>query len=226
MSGSVGGWPSLPGNSLSGPDPMVGTPENPLMEQRVQRLVAHTPEEPLEYLEQPRYYICTMPNASMYRKDGTRIIFEGGVFETNIVATARYIETEIGLQNPFLRFATGAEVQEHKMRKNPRDTIKEQVRGEIEAELRARLEMEIMERLGMLSAGSIPGQASVDSSNFDGAKIAGADIEDHLAVAKRVLKTDNATITRIDAPAPHLGGIQSSNDIKDAAAGSAGAEGF
>lgn len=218
MSG-IGGWPMGSGNSLGGPDPMVGDPGNPLMDQRVQKLVAHTPEEPLEYMSEPRYYICTMPNASMFRKDGTRLIFAGGVFETNIVATARYLEMEIGLQNPFLRVATVDEINEYKMRKDPRGHIKEQVRGEIELELRVKLEAEIMERLGMLSATYIPGQDGVDSSNIDGAKVAGSDISDHLAAAKRVLKTDNATITMMDAPAPTLKGIVNSNNVADIADG-------
>lgn len=221
MSGS---YPYTPGNSLTGPDPLVGSPEAPMMDQRVQRLQAHTPEEAIDYLKEPVYYLCTMQNASMFRKDGTRIIFQGGVFESNIGPTVRYLETEIGLGNPFIRHATPAEIEEYKMRRNPRDTIRQQVRAEIEAELRAKLEAEIMERLGMIS-GMQTGSTGTDNDNKAAAGIAGTDVAANLAAAKRVLRTDGATITMPNSASgnlPHLGGIVSSADIAGAASGSAG----
>jgi hypothetical protein len=217
-------WSTIPTNNLSGPDPLVGTPSNPTINQLVQKLQTMTAEEPVEYVL-PKWYVCTMPNASMFRKDGTRIIFLGGVLETNLRATQQYLDTEIGTGNTFLRIATDAEIQEAKMRRDPRGTMKEAVRAEIEAELRTKLEAEIMERLGMLSGSYIPGQDQVDSSNRGASGIAGSDVADNLAATKQVLRTNNATLIMESTPAP-LKGIVSSADVSEGAAGSASSSGF
>ena len=220
------------GAALSGiPDPLVGTPQNPVMNQLVAKLQAMTPEEPVRIVD-PKWYVCTMPNASMFRKDGTRIIFLGGIVEVNVEATQVYLDTEIGLGNTFVRYATDAEVQEAKMKRDPRGTMKAAVRAEIEAELRSKLEAEIMERLGMLSAKSIPGQEEVDASNRGEFDVGATDVADRLRATKQVLRTGNATVIMdSNTPAPHLKGIVSSSDISQGAAGSAsssgpGAEGF
>src|SRR5215813_8841257 len=104
-----------PNSSIGGVDPLVGTPENPTLRPHVQPIQAMTKPSPVEYID-PQYYICTVANASFHRQDGTRIGFRFGFLETNVKATAEYLDWEITSGNVYLRKATDAEVREAKMR--------------------------------------------------------------------------------------------------------------
>lgn len=161
-----------------------------------------------------KYYVCSMPHASMHREDGKKIAFVHGFCETDILHDQRYLDNEIDAGNPYVREATEEEVTEAKMRRDPRGTIKEQVRSEIEAELRLQLEAEI--------------RAEVAASASDGEKLSGADaVRQKIADAKKsgsVVKTGNATVLMTSQPAP-LQGIVSTGDLAGAEAASGGQSG-
>lgn len=210
---------SLPAGSISGVDPLVGTAEHPTLRPHVPPLTVMTPPSPIAYAAESKYYICSIPNASFHRFDGTRVGFRFGFLETNLIPTIEYLEGEIINGNTYLRRANPDEIIQAKMRLDPVGTIREQVREEIEAELRVKLEAEIRQKLGMLQELNTPAeQKEVERSNSDGTKLDQVSLRAKLAMQKETIKTDGAKVT-MDAPAPPLRGVVSTTDIAGAAKG-------
>lgn len=175
-------YSSLPSGVIGGGiDPLVGSPDNPVLRPQVPPLQAITKPQPIEYVEM-KYYLCTVANASFHRFDGTRVGFRFGFLETNIKATQEYLDYEIRNGNPYLREATTDEVMEAKMRLDPVGTIREKVRDELELELRVKLEAEIREKMGLLRDLNTPAaQTEVNRSNGDAEKLSGMDVRQRLA---------------------------------------------
>jgi hypothetical protein len=193
---------------------------------RVEPIQAYTPADPVVIVEK-KWYICTVANASLHRKDGTRVGFVSGFLETDVQATQSYLDGEIISGNPFIRLATRQEVQDAKMRINPRETIRQQVREELEAELRIKLEREIKEKLGIpidypdIPLGAVPeGTANTETSIDDEQRVQGSDGIAALKERMSRVKVPGATVI-MRSEAPHLQGIGNSNSINAAAADSA-----
>jgi hypothetical protein len=109
--------------------------------------VAKTAPLPSTKASETRYYFCPTPNASMYRSDGFRLIFIGGVHATDLKASQDYLEREIEDGNVYVRRATDVEVHNHKMKVDPKGTIRDQVLAEEEVRIREQLEREILTNL-------------------------------------------------------------------------------
>jgi hypothetical protein len=213
---------SFNGNSMTGPDPLSQG-----MDVRVAPIQAYTPASPTIIVAK-KYYICVVANASLHRKDGTRVGFTNGFLETEVEATQEYLDGEIIAGNPFVRLATQHEVQEARMKRDPRGTIREQVREELEAELRIKLEREIKEKLGIpidyhdIPLGAVPeGTANAaETSVDDEQRVQGSDAIAALKERMHKLKVPGATVI-MRSEAPYLQGIGNSNSINAAAADSA-----
>ena len=211
MSGST---VMFPGNSLTGPDPILQEAE--LRVKPVARGI--TPVAPIVHLEKKRAYICTMPNASMHRPDGTRIGFIHGFHETDLKASIEYLDAEIAAGHEYVRFATDAEIEAAHMRLDPVGTMKDMLRPQIEQELRAKLEAEIRAELGM------PPETVPVKVDHDAQKLAGSDLLANLRNRLSAEKVPGATLVPVSGGSK-LGGIVGSDKIAGMAAGSAGGSG-
>lgn len=152
--------------------PLPGDPSG----QTVQPLQSHTKPIPPKKVED-RYYFSSARNTSFYRKDGMRLVFTSGIFTSNNEPDHKYLDDEIAGGNPYVRVATEEEIHAHKMRVNPRGTLKAEVTAEVEEEMRERLEREIMEKLrsqGIISdetkVAGVDATASVLERLADGVK--------------------------------------------------------
>lgn len=187
-------YSSLPSGNIGGIDPLVGSPEQPILRPHVSPIEAITKPQPTVIVD-VKYYVCTVANASFHRFDGTRIGFRFGFFETNVEATQQYLDWEIQQGNQYLRHATPDEVQEAKMRFDPVGTIREKVREELELELRAKLEAEIREKMGILQNMSVsPQQQEVNRSNADMAKMQNIDMRERLQKTSDVRTGEGARV--------------------------------
>lgn len=204
----------LPGNSLTGPDPILQ--EATLRVPPIAR--GNTPISPIVHMENKQSYICTMPNASMHRPDGTRIIFQSGYFETDLKASIEYLNAEIALGHEYLRHATPVEIDAARMRIDPMGTMREKLRPEVERELRTELEAKIRAELGM-PAPIVPTPVA---GAVDEEKVSGTDL---LASLRSRLKSERVTGATLIPVSTRLGGIVGSDQLAGNAAGSASGSG-
>lgn len=198
-----------------------------------------------EVMEQVKYYVCPVPNASFHTPGGTRIPFVSNFYKTDIQHIQQYLDNEIKMRNAYVRHATQAEIDTASMRENPRGFITQQVRAEVEQETREKLMTAIRDRLARgedisdiimnkqnspvdTAETTTPQYDPLARSEFEAAQTSADNMPADEKTAKPVT-TDVGTGVlqeqRLSAvqlnPVPHLGGIQSSVDIKDNAAGSA-----
>lgn len=112
----------------------------------VQPLQALTPPDPVVVEEEEKHYHCSVPNASFYKHDGTRLGFVGGFFSSNIKAVKDYLDGEIasGHVTAYLRKATKEEVARIMSVRNPMAALEEEFKINREPELRKQLEREIV----------------------------------------------------------------------------------
>lgn len=97
-----------------------------------------------------KYYFLSMKASSMHREDGYRIGFlsigatvAGGIHETALFHTQRYLDNEIAEGHPNLRHATDAEIQAFNMARDPRGTVLKEITPELEANLRIKILAEL-----------------------------------------------------------------------------------
>lgn len=142
----------------------------------VAALEAKTAPLPTTVSPTTKYYFCPVPNTSMFRPDGMRLIFIQGVHETNILASQDYLDCEISGRDfktrqptndphPFLTEATPEQVQRYRMHVNPRKTIADELTPQIEERMRDKLESELIARLqskGVEGAADIVRMAGVE----------------------------------------------------------------
>lgn len=231
----------------------IGSVEAPMIAPHVAPINAKTRPEKVIILPDKRYYVCTIPNASMHTKDGTRIPFVGGFLETQVKSVINYLDSEISgvhkvydkvsgsfeeqYQEPniYIREATDLEVNTAMMRRDPRGTMEKKVREEMvnDPTVRAEIEAQIRAELLLAASGkavdtSAPATEYREEANtVDAAKIAGTTTtQDALQRLRegKLFKVPGATVAMTQAT-PRLQGIVSSADISDAAAGSGGQTG-
>lgn len=116
-------------------------------------------------LDEPVFFTCTMPNASIHRPDGKRLAFMNGVFKTDIRQDVEYLDNEITEGHPYVKRATDVEVKTYEMKSDPRATIEKELRPKIELEIREKLEQEIRAQVMM----------SIELENADASKLGGVD---------------------------------------------------
>lgn len=112
----------------------------------VQPLQALTPADPVVIEQEEKHYYCSVPNASFYKHDGTRLGFVNGFFSSNIKAVKDYLDNEIanGLVTAYLRPANKEEVARIMSVRNPLAALEEDFRMTKEPELRKELERKIV----------------------------------------------------------------------------------
>lgn len=171
-----------------------------------QTVISH-PLLPTKIVE-PRYYSCTLANASMHRQDGVKIPFVRGIAEVVVEASQQYLDKEIEDGNMYIAHATKDQIEKFKMDRDPRGTITEEIKAEMEPRLRAELEEELRSEY----------EAAMKLAN-DGNLIAGTDsISSRLAAVREMKKkAGDASGTMVVGTQP-LAGIQTTKDIKDASA--------
>jgi len=99
---------------------------------RLNVLTAPMPNTPVQ---QPVYYRCTAPNASMHRQDGKRLPFINGFMKCIMKEDIRYMEEEISQGNIYIFRCSPEEVKQVRMMEDPLGVIKEQVKQEIVRDL-------------------------------------------------------------------------------------------
>jgi len=185
--------------------------QNPLTVSPIQSITAPLPAT---RAQETKYYVCTIPYASLHRTDGKKLPFVHGFLETDIIYDQKYLDEEIANGNSYIRKATEEEVFQAHMRKDPKSTIKAQVREEVKEELeetiRAQYEKQISDLMAQLQATI----GTAEASNIDGAKLSATDI---LAMKKQKIEGDGVSVTMMAQQSP-LKGIVSSADIAGAAA--------
>lgn len=205
---------SYAGNSLTGPDPLLQ-----LAETRVQPTArGTTPISPVVHTGVKKAYICSLPNASMHRPDGTRIGFRFGFMETDLKATQDYLDNEIIGGHEFLRYATPEEIETAHMRLDPMGTMKDKIKSEMEQELRAELEAKIRAEMGLANVEQVS-MIDVTQPNLDAAKLSGSDALSSLKA--RMGGTTQVTGATLLPVSGRLGGIVGSDKLAGNAAGSA-----
>lgn len=177
---------------LDGMDPITGQP-------RVPALPVITAPLPATKVKHKKAYTCSIPIASIHRKDGKRITFISGFHETDLLHDQEFLDAEIEAGHPHLAHATVQEVDAAHMRMDPRATIEAKVRAEMEPKLRAELEAKIKKELAGEGDNLVDDRQ--ETLNLDATKLAGSDaVAVGLARLKagkdggNVVKTDNATI--------------------------------
>ena len=158
-----------------------------------------------------KYYVCQIPNGSMFRPDGHRIGFVRGFYETNVKETQDYLDKEIRSKHLYVRHATLTEVQQFKAAENPKEFYTEVARETIQEELRAEFEAKLQAILN-----APPGAPG--ATNLDADKLAGISaLKERLA--KPGVKSGTGTVFMTSEAAP-LKGIVGSDAIASGAAGS------
>lgn len=144
---------------------------DPLMEQNklfVQPVVALTPMMEQHQADEAAYFICSLKTAAMHRADGKKLAFIHGVLKTDIKEDIAYLREEVYKhKNPYIREATGSEIDLVEGVLNPRAAM----RRSVEAELREKIRAEEREKI----VAEMAAQAAVDSSNASAAVLAGVD---------------------------------------------------
>lgn len=82
-------------------------------------------------LENPVWYVCTIPNASMHRQDGKKLPFVNGFLKVWFREDQNFLNEEIDVGNPYLRLANEAEIGQARMIEDPLGVIKDAVRAEV-----------------------------------------------------------------------------------------------
>lgn len=97
-----------------------------------------------------KHYMCSMPFASMHRKDGIRIGFIHGHFSSKMKADQQYLDEEIALGHPNIRHANSDEIRNAMIVKDPIGTLRKEIaaenqvdKEEMEANLRKKLLAEL-----------------------------------------------------------------------------------
>lgn len=121
-----------------------------------------------------KHYICSMPFASMHRKDGIKIGFLHGHFSSRMEADQKYLDEEIANGHPNIRHATDEESRNALMMKDPIGTLRKEITAQVvgdaekkEENLRARLIAEI-EAAGGVIPSSIMSKKVVESASVIG----------------------------------------------------------
>lgn len=113
-----------------------------------------TKPDPVVDTRVEKHYMNSVANASIHRKDGTRIGFIFGHFSSSMKADKDFLDNEIEHGHPNIRHATDDEIRMSLMRKDPRGTMRKEiesdVRADLEVELRAKLLKEIAENGGVI----------------------------------------------------------------------------
>ena len=126
-------------------------PQNPLLlpagenpsRLTVPPIQGHTPAYPVALKKEMNYYVCSLPNHNMHRKDGKKLAFIHNVLATQDLYDIAYVEDEIANGNPHITQANQAQVTEYKMRTNPRGAITEELRPKLEEEIRDEFDMKL-----------------------------------------------------------------------------------
>lgn len=173
-----------------------------------ERFAGKTAAEPVVDTKEERHYISTMPHASMFRKDGTRIGFMFGHFVTTMKADIDYLDAEIAAGHPIVRKATNEEVKAAMMKKDLKGTLKKEIAAEFTADKEKELREKILRELAggssdvaglAASALTSIGQAA---NSLPGEKLSGVE------ALRQKIQSGSGTLTPV-----------SSADIKNAAAG-------
>lgn len=161
--------------NMQGNTDLINPGIDPAAARQVSATAAITAPLPTTVAPEIRYYYCGVSAASMHRKDGKKLPFVRGILETNLVYDIQYLEEEIKAGNTYVRHASEEEIHQHQMIKNPRQTMKDELRPEIESELRDKLTKEIMDKLaGDKIAGDRIGGVDGAITATPGATIEGA----------------------------------------------------
>lgn len=142
-----------------------------------------------------RYFYCTVPTASMHRKDGKRLPFLNGLLKTNIKEDIEFLDAEIAAGNIYIRKATTEEVDHAKLIEDPMGSV----RAAVKAEVMSSFSVEELEK--MLAERRAAGPSA------DAAKIAGtANLN---AAASQALQAKGTTVhaSATGANTANLGGL-------------------
>lgn len=93
------------------------------------------------------YYVCTIPNASMFRQDGKKLPFVGGYLKTNVKEDIAYLDGEIDIGSIYIKRASPKEIEAARMFEDPLGVIKDAVRHDIEKQVRESYTIEQLEAL-------------------------------------------------------------------------------
>lgn len=168
---------------------------------QVSPLTAITPPEPVVDTGEEHHYINTVPNASIHRKDGTRIGFVFGHFKTTMKADIEFLENEIAGGHPTIRHAKADEIRDAMMKKDPVGTIRAEVREEERSKMELELREKIMRELGLdktVASADLTQQQSGTDKSSDAGKIAGTS-PGNSAIER--LRAQSASLTMIPTPA-------------------------
>jgi len=178
---------------------------DPALAQTVQPIKYITPPMPAVAADTVKYYMCSLPNASMHRSDGFRISFRNGYYTAKLLPDQQYLDNEIATGHELLRLATENEVYQIRMSENPRAVIKEEVTADLEASIEAKIRAEYEVRLAGLQL-------------TDENRLSGTDAVSRAAnTPDTAIKTGSATVFMTSQPAM-LKGIVSSDSNKEGAA--------
>lgn len=199
--------------------------------QRVPAPAFITKPLPATLAPETKYYFCPVQAASMHRTDGKKIAFVQGICETNLIHDQMYLENEINGGSTYVRAATPNEIRAYQMHKDPRGTLKaevrEEVRGELEDELRRQIEKEVREKYeaeGRVSSAAVQtdglftppapvSESSVEASNTAASSIAGTDARARLEALKS--KTGTGATVLMESQRPPITPV-STADLADA----------
>ena len=185
-------------SETSAPPFLLQPGADPALAQTLQPIKYITPPMPPVEADNKKYYINTVPNASMYRTDGMRITFRNGYYGTKLLPDQQYLEQEIAMGCDFLRPATEEEIYQIRMAENPREVIATETRAELEAEIEARIRAEYETKLAGLQI-------------TDENRLAGTDAVSTSARAeKSAVKSGSASVF-MTSQAPSLKGIVNSS---------------
>lgn len=181
-------------------------------------VVESTKPFPVVKAQAVKYYYSTIPTASLHREDGKRLGFVHGILETELAYDQRYLDGEIADGNQYIRLATDEEVRSHKFRINPKEVMKQEVLSD--PEVKRVLEDQIFAEM---RRNAKPGSAL--AVELDAIKLAGVE-----GMGKQAESIKTATATIIPTTGAEkvsiLGGIVTSKDIQEAAAGNGAAAGL
>ena len=83
-------------------------------------------------MKEPVWFHCTVPTSSMHRTDGKKLPFVNGFFKAEFQEDYDYLNQEVETGNPYILLATPDQVAAAKMKENPKEAIREQVKAEVE----------------------------------------------------------------------------------------------
>jgi hypothetical protein len=110
----------------------------------VPELQALTPPDPIVLENTEKHYFCTVPNASMFKKDGTRLSFINGFFSTKLKSAKDYLDKEVADGHSYIRNATDEEVARILATRDPMAALEADFKTNKEPELRKNLEKDII----------------------------------------------------------------------------------